>query len=135
MPGSIYGAIGMCQFMPSNLPRYAADGDSDGIINIFEAPDAIASLSRYLKENGWKRDMTQQAQTKVLFRYNKSTTYANTILALARYITFLEHPSLARKAGKAAELSAKAKRGTAVKASSGSMKKTVRAKAAQIRKN
>ena len=135
VPGSIYGAIGMCQFMPSNLPRYAADGDSDGIINIFEAPDAIASLSRYLKENGWKRGMTQQAQAKVLFRYNKSTTYANTILALARYITFLEHPSLARKAGKAAELSAKAKRGTAVKASSGSMKKPVRAKAAQIRKN
>ncbi len=135
VPGSIYGAIGMCQFMPSNLPRYAADGDSDGIINIFEAPDAIASLSRYLKENGWKRGMTQQAQAKVLFRYNKSTTYANTILALARYITFLEHPSLARKAGKAAKLSAKAKRGTAVKASSGSMKKPVRAKAAQIRKN
>lgn len=100
VPGSIYGAIGMCQFMPSNLPRYAADGDSDGIINIFEAPDAIASLSRYLNRNGWKPGLTQHEQSKVLFRYNKSTTYANTILALAQYIRILEHPELTSQTSK-----------------------------------
>ena len=29
--GSMYGAIGMCQFMPSNLAHYAADGNDDGL--------------------------------------------------------------------------------------------------------
>ncbi|WP_446423722.1 lytic murein transglycosylase [Mailhella sp.] len=134
VPGSIYGAIGMCQFMPSNLPRFAADGDSDGIINIFEAPDAIASLSRYLKENGWKRGMTQREQAKVLLRYNKSTTYANTILALARYITFLEHPALARKAANASALSSKTKRGPTVKASAAKVKRNARKSTAKTRK-
>lgn len=90
MPGSMYGAIGLCQFMPSNLERFAADGDHDGRIDIFQAPDAIASLSRYLKENGWKRGLSLRGQEKVLLRYNRSTTYARTILALAQKIRQIE---------------------------------------------
>lgn len=125
IPGSIYGAIGMCQFMPSNLKPYAADGDSDGIINIFQAPDAIASLNRYLNKHGWKRDMDLRQQERVLMRYNKSTAYARTILALARYIVLLEKPHPAKTAAskvKAAQASpaktkARAPRKTSAKSS------------------
>ena len=86
IPGSGYGAVGLCQFMPSNLPRYAVDGDGDGIIDLFAPADAVASLSNYLARHGWKKDMSIPEQIKVLRRYNNLAVYANTILALAEKI-------------------------------------------------
>ncbi len=86
MPGSIYGAIGMCQFMPSNVPVYGADGDNDGLVDLFNPADAIASLSRYLHDHGWKPGLTREQQHAVVRTYNKSDTYAATILALADVI-------------------------------------------------
>ena len=83
MPGSIYGAIGMCQFMPSNLNHYAVDGDGDGGVNLFSVPDAVASLSNYLVKNGWKGKMSRQQQHKVLKTYNRIDIYANTILVMS----------------------------------------------------
>jgi membrane-bound lytic murein transglycosylase B len=82
--GSLYGAIGLCQFMPSNLARYGADGDNDGRINVFSAPDAIASAGRYLQKNGWKQGLNVAGQTKILRTYNAMDIYAHTILALAK---------------------------------------------------
>ena len=81
MPGSVYGAIGLCQFMPSNLPKFAIDGDKDGKIDLFSPADAIPSVANYLKEHGWKKNDAAR-QHKALMRYNNSRTYANTILAL-----------------------------------------------------
>ena len=83
MPSSAYGAIGLCQFMPSNLSRYAVDGNADGIIDLFDQADAIASLSNYLVKHGWKPGLNVEQQIKVLRRYNNLAIYANTILALA----------------------------------------------------
>ncbi|MDL2271926.1 lytic murein transglycosylase [Desulfovibrio sp. OttesenSCG-928-I05] len=82
MPGSVYGAIGMCQFMPSNLKPYAVDGDKNGVVNLFEPADAIPSVANYLRGHGWKKSMTRDQQHAVIKRYNNSTVYANTILAL-----------------------------------------------------
>lgn len=86
VPGSIYGAVGLCQFMPSNIPVYGADGNGDGRIDLFAIPDAVASLSRYLAKHGWKRGISQARAAEVLMSYNHSRTYADTILALARLI-------------------------------------------------
>lgn len=83
VPGSIYGAVGLCQFMPSNISVYGADGDSDGVINLFTLPDALASLSNYLVKHGWGKDTTRAHQHKVIKTYNRVDIYANTILALA----------------------------------------------------
>jgi len=90
IPGSLYGAVGMCQFMPSNIPLFAVDGDRDGVIDIFAAPDAIASLCNYLCENGWRKGLPLSGQVKVLMRYNKMKKYAYTILALAKTMEQLE---------------------------------------------
>lgn len=86
MPGSVYGAIGICQFMPSNLVPYAADGDGDGVIDLFCTADAIASAANYLTKHGWKRGMSVDGQRNMLKRYNNSTIYANTILTLAESV-------------------------------------------------
>ena len=84
--GSIYGAFGLCQFMPSNLPRYGVDGNKDGVIDLFTVDDAVASLSNYLRKNGWKSGLSVTGQTKVLRSYNAMNIYAHTILALAKTI-------------------------------------------------
>lgn len=82
MPGSMYGAIGICQFMPSNIAKYGADGNGDGIINLFVEADAIASLAHYLYLHGWRKGQSLQKQHKILKTYNRIDIYANTILAL-----------------------------------------------------
>jgi membrane-bound lytic murein transglycosylase B len=53
--GSYAGATGLPQFMPSAVLRFRADGDGDGQADIWNSePDAIASISNYLREAGWK---------------------------------------------------------------------------------
>ncbi|WP_276819368.1 lytic murein transglycosylase [Mailhella massiliensis] len=84
--GSVYGAIGLCQFMPSNISRYGVDGNGDGIIDLFQVDDAVSSLSNYLRRNGWKSGLSVQRQTRVLRTYNAMDIYAHTILALAKTI-------------------------------------------------
>ena len=51
--GSYAGAIGIPQFMPSNLLKYAVDYDHDGISDLAESmTDAIASVGNYLNKHG-----------------------------------------------------------------------------------
>lgn len=87
LPGSVYGAIGICQFMPSNLTKFAVDGNRDGKVDLFDPADAIPSVANYLKENGWAgREIipaNRAGHHQTLKRYNKSNVYANTILAIA----------------------------------------------------
>lgn len=83
LPSSIYGAVGLCQFMPSNISAYGADGDGDGAVDLFNPPDAIASLACYLAKHGWKAGIDRAQRHKLLMTYNHSQVYANTILALS----------------------------------------------------
>ena len=53
--GSYAGAIGLCQFMPSNYEAYGVDFNDDGRITLQRAQDAIASVANYLKRNGWRK--------------------------------------------------------------------------------
>lgn len=100
LPSSIYGAVGLCQFMPSNIAAYGADGDGDGKVDLFHVPDAVASLSNYLARHGWKAGINRAQQHKVLMAYNKSVIYANTILALADLVTKPAIPVKAAGPGK-----------------------------------
>ncbi len=81
--GSIYGAIGLCQFMPSNIFSYGVDGDKDGRIDPFVTTDAIHSIANYLQKHGWQGNIGREDRRKVIFAYNNSTVYVNTILAVA----------------------------------------------------
>ena len=54
--GSFAGAMGLPQFMPGSINRWAVDFDGDGHINLAgSAPDAIGSVARYLHYFGWQR--------------------------------------------------------------------------------
>lgn len=54
--GSFAGAIGLPQFMPGSINRFALDFDGDGHIDLRgSAADAIGSVARFLAEHGWQR--------------------------------------------------------------------------------
>jgi len=81
--GSYAGAMGYCQFMPSNVLQLGVDGNGDERVDLFDHTDAIASVGNYLKHHGWKPGMTRAQQVKVILKYNYSKPYANTILKIA----------------------------------------------------
>jgi len=54
--GSFAGAVGMPQFMPSNILKYGVDYDGDGIVDLRGSPtDAIGSVANFLVQHGWDR--------------------------------------------------------------------------------
>jgi membrane-bound lytic murein transglycosylase B len=56
--GSFAGAMGLPQFMPSSIMKYAVDFDGNGHIDLHKShADAIGSVARYLADFGWQRDL------------------------------------------------------------------------------
>jgi membrane-bound lytic murein transglycosylase B len=56
--GSYAGALGLPQFMPSSVNRYAVDFDGDGHIDLrANAADVVGSVAHYLAAFGWQRGM------------------------------------------------------------------------------
>ena len=48
------GALGLPQFMPSNIKKYGVDFNGDGAVNLWTPDDAIGSIANYLRGHGWK---------------------------------------------------------------------------------
>jgi len=89
--GSIEGAIGLPQFLPSNIKRYGFDGNGDGKIDLFQHEDAIASIASYLKAHNWREDNNYRRKKEVIRNYNPSDYYASTVLKLAERLTHYWH--------------------------------------------
>jgi len=55
--GSFAGAIGIPQFMPSSIRRWAVDFDGNGRIDLTRSViDSIGSVANFLVAHGWQRD-------------------------------------------------------------------------------
>lgn len=53
--GSFAGAIGLPQFMPGSIRRFAVDLDGDGSVELRSNPaDAIGSVASFLATHGWR---------------------------------------------------------------------------------
>jgi membrane-bound lytic murein transglycosylase B len=81
--GSYAGAMGIAQFMPSNVITLATDGNQDGRVNLFQDADAIYSIANYLKHHGWKPGISEETARKVIARYNHSSYYVDTVLKVS----------------------------------------------------
>jgi membrane-bound lytic murein transglycosylase B len=81
--GSYAGAVGFAQFMPTNILSLGVDGNQDGSVDLFTHPDAIASIANYLKNSGWKPGLDRKKAYKVVWRYNHSRYYVNTVLDIS----------------------------------------------------
>lgn len=56
--GSYAGAMGLPQFMPSSINRFAVDLDGDGRTDLVRSgADVVGSVARYLADFGWKAGM------------------------------------------------------------------------------
>jgi membrane-bound lytic murein transglycosylase B len=83
LPGSIYGAIGICQFMPSNVASYGVDGNGDGKVDLFCPDDAIVSVANYLRGHGWHPNLTDEQTREVVYAYNHSDLYVLAVRTVA----------------------------------------------------
>jgi membrane-bound lytic murein transglycosylase B len=85
--GSVFGAIGLCQFMPSSVLCFGVDQDHNGKIDLFSKGDALASMARYIKAHGWKAGLSPKEQEAVILKYNYSRPYAETVLEVAKRLS------------------------------------------------
>jgi membrane-bound lytic murein transglycosylase B len=98
--GSYAGALGMPQFLPSSYRTYSLNSRSfEEWLSSKEG--AIISIANYLKSNGWKMDLPLQKQRQVIWSYNHSAPYVDTILQIARKITPEASGTPQPKSGKA----------------------------------
>jgi membrane-bound lytic murein transglycosylase B len=83
--GSYAGAFGMPQFIPSSYLVYAYS--KKGLENwLLNKEEAIFSIGNYLKSHGWEKNLPIEKKKKVLWTYNHSEPYVETILQLAQKI-------------------------------------------------
>jgi len=88
LKGSIAGAFGISQFLPRSFKNFALDGNKNGTVSLFEIEDAIWSVANYFKAHGWSHGISYPEKRKVIWAYNKSEAYIDTILKVA---TILKH--------------------------------------------
>lgn len=83
--GSYAGALGMPQFIPSSYLAYAVSKKSfeDWLLS---REEAIFSIGNYLKSHGWKKNLSIKKKKQILWYYNRSKPYIETILQLAQKI-------------------------------------------------
>lgn len=84
--GSWAGAFGLCQFVPSSFVAHAVDGNDDGVVDLFNFFDAMASIESYLKANGWHTD-DRTGKEKAIYAYNHCESYVKAVLAYAKAIS------------------------------------------------
>jgi membrane-bound lytic murein transglycosylase B len=84
LKGSIMGAIGWPQFLPSSLVRWGIDGDGDGRVDLFQLDDAIFSVANYLRVHGWDEAGNEAQKEQAIYAYNHSRPYVEAILGVAR---------------------------------------------------
>ena len=83
--GSHAGALGMAQFIPSSYLTYAQN--KEGLGNwLLDKEEAILSIGNYLNSHGWKRNLPIEKKRKVIWYYNHSEPYVETILQVAQKI-------------------------------------------------
>lgn len=84
--GSGAGAFGLTQFLPSSYLRFGVDGNGDGVVSLYDPDDAIASTANYLRGNGWRPGIGYAEQRRVIWTYNHSDAYIDTVLTIADHV-------------------------------------------------
>ena len=81
--GSYAGAFGIAQFLPTSYLNWAKSETDERPPDLFYMPDAITSVANFLKEHGWRPGITEEEKRAVIWHYNRSSVYVDTVLAVA----------------------------------------------------
>jgi lytic murein transglycosylase len=87
--GAMHGEVGQTQFLPKSILLYGVDGDGDGIVNLSNKADALASTANFLKEHGWVRGagyQPGQPNFSAIQGWNSASVYQNAIAIIGRQI-------------------------------------------------
>lgn len=84
--GSKAGAFGIPQFLPSSYMRFAVDGNGNGKVSLHEPADAAYSAANFLMNYGWRPGISEKEKRAVVWNYNRSDAYIDTILFLSEQI-------------------------------------------------
>jgi membrane-bound lytic murein transglycosylase B len=83
LKGSYAGAFGIPQFLPSSYLKWGYDSDQSGSANLFLFPDAIYSVANYLQSHGWQKGLHREENKDVIWTYNRSRIYVDTVHGVA----------------------------------------------------
>lgn len=87
--GAMHGEVGHTQFLPGNVLRYGVDGDGNGVVDLTNITDSLASTANFLREKGWRRGAGyQQGQPNfaVIEEWNAAGVYQKAIALMAARI-------------------------------------------------
>lgn len=87
--GAKHGELGHTQFLPGNALDYGVDGNGDGVIDLNNVVDALASTAHYLREKGWQPGLGYaegEPNFAVIKQWNAATVYQQTIALMATKI-------------------------------------------------
>jgi membrane-bound lytic murein transglycosylase B len=80
-----------------NFVAFGTDGDNNGRVRLYEPADAAASCARFLASYGWKPGISREKRRQIIWHYNRSDAYIDTVLGLADRIDASGALTAARK--------------------------------------
>ncbi len=87
--GARHGEVGHTQFLPGNVLRYGVDGNGDGVVDLSNQTDALASTANFLAQKGWVPGAGYQEgepNFAVIKEWNAATVYQQAIAIMGARI-------------------------------------------------
>jgi lytic murein transglycosylase len=87
--GAKHGELGHTQFLPGNAYTYGVDGNGDGVVDLYNQADALATTANFLKRKGWKPGKGYQEgepNFAVIKQWNAAKVYQQAIAIMGAKI-------------------------------------------------
>ncbi len=87
--GAMHGELGHTQFLPGNVVAYGYDGDGNGVIDLTNLTDSLASTANFLRQKGWRPGagyQEGQPNFAVIQQWNAAGVYQKAIAIMAARI-------------------------------------------------
>lgn len=84
--GAMHGEVGHTQFLPGNVLRYGVDGDGNGVVDLTNLTDSLASTANFLRQKGWQQGVGYQegqGNFAVIQEWNAAGVYQKAIAIMA----------------------------------------------------
>ncbi|UTH47390.1 lytic murein transglycosylase [Loktanella salsilacus] len=87
--GAMHGEVGHTQFLPGNVSRYGVDADGNGVLDLTNQSDSLASTANFLAQKGWQRGagfQEGQPNFAIIQQWNAAGVYQKAIARMAGQI-------------------------------------------------
>lgn len=84
--GAMHGEVGHTQFLPGNVLRFGVDGDGNGLVDLTNITDSLASTANFLRQKGWRPGagyQEGQPNFAIIKEWNAAGVYQKAIAIMA----------------------------------------------------